>query len=117
MFLHVVQEEAKRALLFFLSILKQQLHPQVIIERDKVLRNLGIQTIPEREKWLSKVSYTDSAKPKQNAKRKTTCAASGHTTTVEVEISEEIAAVPLENGNCCDRSGEGRRDRQLVRRS
>lgn len=32
-----------------------QIHPQVIIERDKVLRNLGKQTIPEREKWLSKV--------------------------------------------------------------
>jgi hypothetical protein len=32
-----------------------QLHPQVIIERDKVLRNLGKQTIPEREMWLSKV--------------------------------------------------------------
>jgi hypothetical protein len=32
-----------------------QLHPQVIIERDKVLRNLGIQTLAEREKWLSKV--------------------------------------------------------------
>lgn len=32
-----------------------QIHPQVIIERDKVLRNLGKQTIAEREKWLSKV--------------------------------------------------------------
>jgi hypothetical protein len=32
-----------------------QLHPQIIIERDKVLRSLGLQTIPEREKWLSKV--------------------------------------------------------------
>lgn len=32
-----------------------QLHPQVIIERDKVLRNLGVQTIPEREEWLAKV--------------------------------------------------------------
>lgn len=32
-----------------------QIHPQVIIERDKVLRNVGKQTIPEREKWLSKV--------------------------------------------------------------
>ncbi|MGZ8537696.1 MAG: hypothetical protein ACXWV9_05490, partial [Flavisolibacter sp.] len=32
-----------------------QIHPQVIIERDKVLRNLGAQTIPERENWLSKV--------------------------------------------------------------
>jgi hypothetical protein len=32
-----------------------QIHPQVIIERDKVLRNIGIQTLAEREKWLSKV--------------------------------------------------------------
>jgi len=32
-----------------------QLHPQIVIERDKVLRNLGPQTIPEREQWLSKV--------------------------------------------------------------
>jgi hypothetical protein len=32
-----------------------QLHPQIIIERDKVLRNLGISTIVEREYWLSKV--------------------------------------------------------------
>ncbi|HKB44562.1 MAG TPA: hypothetical protein VKC90_09230, partial [Chitinophagaceae bacterium] len=32
-----------------------QIHPQVVVERDKVLRNLGTQTIPEREQWLSKV--------------------------------------------------------------
>jgi hypothetical protein len=32
-----------------------QIHPQVVVERDKVLRNLGPQTIPEREQWLSKV--------------------------------------------------------------
>lgn len=32
-----------------------QLHPQVIIERDKILRKLGTQTIPEREMWLAKV--------------------------------------------------------------
>jgi hypothetical protein len=32
-----------------------QIHPQVIIERDKVLRSIGPQTITEREKWLSKV--------------------------------------------------------------
>jgi Domain of unknown function (DUF5107) len=31
-----------------------QLHPQIVVERDKVLRNLGAQTIPEREQWLSK---------------------------------------------------------------
>ncbi len=33
-----------------------QLHPQIVVERDKVLRNLGSQTIPEREKWLSEVA-------------------------------------------------------------
>lgn len=32
-----------------------QLHPQVIIDRDKLLRALGQQTIPEREQWLDKV--------------------------------------------------------------
>ena len=33
-----------------------QLHPQVMIERDKVLRALGNSTIPEREQWLSKLA-------------------------------------------------------------
>jgi hypothetical protein len=33
-----------------------QLHPQVVIERDKVLRALGPSTISEREKWLEKVA-------------------------------------------------------------
>jgi hypothetical protein len=33
-----------------------QLHPQIVVERDKVLRTLGTQTIPERERWLSKVA-------------------------------------------------------------
>ncbi|MCW3089979.1 MAG: hypothetical protein JWP81_1048 [Ferruginibacter sp.] len=32
-----------------------QIHPQVVVERDKVLRNLGMQTIAGREQWLSKV--------------------------------------------------------------
>ena len=32
-----------------------QLHPQVIIERDKLLRSIGSQTIAEREQWLLKV--------------------------------------------------------------
>ncbi len=32
-----------------------QIHPQIVVERDKVLRNLGAQTIPEREQWLTKV--------------------------------------------------------------
>ena len=33
-----------------------QLHPQVIVERDKVLRSAGLQTIPLREKWLDRVN-------------------------------------------------------------
>lgn len=33
-----------------------QLHPQIVVERDKVLRSLGMQTIAEREKWLSRVA-------------------------------------------------------------
>lgn len=32
-----------------------QLHPQIVVERDKILRNLGMQTLPERELWLAKV--------------------------------------------------------------
>jgi hypothetical protein len=32
-----------------------QLHPQVIVERDTVLRSLGTETVAEREKWLSQV--------------------------------------------------------------
>ncbi|HWB25589.1 MAG TPA: DUF5107 domain-containing protein [Chitinophagaceae bacterium] len=32
-----------------------QLHPQVVVERDKLLRASGMRTIPEREKWLSEV--------------------------------------------------------------
>lgn len=32
-----------------------QLHPQIVVERDKILRSLGLQTIPERALWLSKV--------------------------------------------------------------
>lgn len=33
-----------------------QIHPQVVIERDKALRSLGEQTIAKREEWLSKVN-------------------------------------------------------------
>jgi len=32
-----------------------QLHPQVVVLRDKLLRSLGLQTIPEREIWLLKL--------------------------------------------------------------
>jgi hypothetical protein len=33
-----------------------QLHPQIVVERDKVLRNIGPSTLLERENWLSKVN-------------------------------------------------------------
>jgi hypothetical protein len=33
-----------------------QLHPQVVVERDVVLRRLGPQTLNERERWLTSVS-------------------------------------------------------------
>jgi hypothetical protein len=32
------------------------LHPQVVVERDKVLRKTGTQTLPERESWLMQVA-------------------------------------------------------------
>jgi hypothetical protein len=32
-----------------------QIHPQVIVERDKVLRNLGLQMLNERAYWLDRV--------------------------------------------------------------
>lgn len=32
-----------------------QIHPQIVVERDKALRNLGRQTIKEREMWLAQV--------------------------------------------------------------
>ncbi|HVW12780.1 MAG TPA: DUF5107 domain-containing protein [Mucilaginibacter sp.] len=33
-----------------------QIHPQIIIERDKLLRDIGKQTLAEREKWLARVA-------------------------------------------------------------
>ena len=33
-----------------------QIHPQVIVERDKVLKTFGTPALPEREQWLSKVA-------------------------------------------------------------
>lgn len=32
-----------------------QLHPQIVVERDKILRSLGAHTLAEREKWLQRV--------------------------------------------------------------
>ncbi len=33
-----------------------QIHPQVVVERDKLLRSAGLQTIAEREAWLDRVA-------------------------------------------------------------
>lgn len=32
------------------------LHPQLVIERDKVLKKFGTEALSEREKWLDKIS-------------------------------------------------------------
>lgn len=32
-----------------------QLHPQVVVERDRILRAVGTTTLAEREQWLSRV--------------------------------------------------------------
>jgi hypothetical protein len=52
-----VKGDMNGAKLAFESISEKwlQIDPQIVIERDKVLRNLGPQNIPEREQWLSKV--------------------------------------------------------------
>jgi len=41
----------------FRSIQEQwlQIHPQIVVERDAVLRDLGPRTTPEREQWLDRV--------------------------------------------------------------
>jgi hypothetical protein len=48
-------EAARKA---FASIQEKwvQIHPQVIVERDKLLRTFGTASIPGRELWLSKVA-------------------------------------------------------------
>lgn len=33
-----------------------QIHPQVVVERDKTLRNIGVSTLKEREHWLTQVN-------------------------------------------------------------
>lgn len=32
------------------------LHPQLVIERDKVLKKFGTEALPERQKWLDKIN-------------------------------------------------------------
>jgi hypothetical protein len=55
--IHKLKPDMESAMKEFSAIKEKwlQLHPQVIIERDKVLRNLGSHTLKEREEWLSKV--------------------------------------------------------------
>lgn len=55
--LHKIKPDMAAAIKEFAAITEKwlQIHPQVIIERDKVLRNLGQHTIQEREEWLKKV--------------------------------------------------------------
>lgn len=52
------KDDAAGALSTLLSVEEKwlQLHPQVVIDRDKLLRNKGPQTIAERESWLNKVA-------------------------------------------------------------
>ena len=52
-----VKGSTKEALDLILSINEPwlQLHPQVVVERDKMLRSVGSNTIPEREQWLLRV--------------------------------------------------------------
>lgn len=44
-----------------------QLHPQVVVERDKLLRSLGESTLAEREKWLSLVEALSDEWVKERA--------------------------------------------------
>lgn len=52
-----VEGDNKNALLALESIREPwlQLHPQIVIDRDKLLRSFGSQNVDAREKWLSKV--------------------------------------------------------------
>lgn len=52
-----ISGDNKGAALAYSSIEERwlQLHPQVVIERDKALRNLGKEKLKEREAWLSQV--------------------------------------------------------------
>jgi hypothetical protein len=51
-----VQGKNKEALAVMESVQEPwlQMHPQIVIERDKLLRSLGRQTLAEREDWLMK---------------------------------------------------------------
>ena len=53
-----IKGENKKAVLMISSVRENwlQLHPQVVIERDKMLRSLGPASLPQREQWLSKVN-------------------------------------------------------------
>jgi len=55
--LYQAKGETKNAVAAMESIVEPwlQLHPQVVVERDRILRALGIQTLAERERWLNDV--------------------------------------------------------------
>jgi len=53
-----LEDRKEEALKAFASVDEKwlQLHPQVVIQRDELLRALGPETIHEREKWLAQVA-------------------------------------------------------------
>ena len=56
--LYAVKQEYKEARLAYAAIDEQSwisLHPQIIVERDKILRKFGDETLAERSKWLAMV--------------------------------------------------------------
>src|SRR5260370_28976408 len=55
--LYQAKGDARKALAALEAIQEPwlQLHPQVVVERDRILRALGTQTLAEREQWLNKV--------------------------------------------------------------
>ena len=52
-----LEGDAEGAATAFTSIQEKwlQIHPQIVVERDAVLRNLGPHTLAERETWLDQV--------------------------------------------------------------
>jgi hypothetical protein len=53
-----IKGDNRRAVLAIESVQEPwlQLHPQVVVERDRLLRSLGSSTLPDRERWLTNVS-------------------------------------------------------------
>jgi hypothetical protein len=59
--LYKLQKNYSKAAEVYSSVKERwlQIHPQVVIERDKVLRAMGSQTLSQREKWLESVNALD----------------------------------------------------------